>query len=373
LFNETKEALDRQTATAEILRVISSSPTDVQPVFDVIIRNAVQLCDGLFGCLFRFDGERLHLVAHHNFTPEAQSLYERTYPVQAAKDQLLGPIVLEQRVMNIADVLQVVRNPLGQRLFGFRSGVGVPMVRDGTVIGAIAVSRKTVGLFPDPQVELLQTFADQAVIAIENVRLFKELQEKNQALTQAHAQVTESLDQQTATAEILRVISQSPTDVQPVFDAIVDSAVRLCDGAWADAYRFDGERQHLVACSNLPPEGRALLQSLYPRAPDPEAATRRAILDRAVIHVPEVHHDPRFAIPRHVSATVGGASRSVLAVPMLHQGKAVGVILVHRGEQPRPFSSAEIDLLKTFADQAVIAIENVRLFQELEARTQDLT
>jgi len=219
--------------------------------------------------------------------------------------------------------------------------------------------RDEVRAFTEKQIQLVATFADQAAIAIENVRLFNETKE--------------ALEQQTATAEILRVISQSPTDVQPVFDAIVDSAVRLCDGAWADAYRFDGEWQHFVACSNLPPEGRALLQRLYPRAPDPEAVTGRAILDRAVIHVPDAHHDPRFAITRRVSSTVGGASRSVLAVPMLHLGESVGVILVHRGEQPRPFSSAEIDLLKTFADQAVIAIENVRLFKELEARNRDLT
>src|SRR6516162_3501185 len=132
----------------------------------------------------------------------------------------------------------------------------------------------------------------------------------------------------------------------------------------------DGERQHFVSCSNLPPEGRALLQRLYPRAPDPQAITGRAILDRAVIHVPDAHHDSRFAITRHVSSTVGGASRSVLAVPMLHHGEAVGVILVHRGEQPQPFSSAEIDLLKTFANQAVIAIENVRLFTELQEKNE---
>src|SRR5262249_5214243 len=288
-----------------------------------------------------------------------------------------GRSVLTRAIVQIPDLtadaeFDVQVGAVVARARDFRSILAVPMLRDGLPIGTINAHKAQPGPFTDKQVALLETFADQAVIAIENVRLFTELQEKNKALTQAHTQVSEALEQQTATAEVLRVISQSPTEVQPVFDAIVDSAVRLCDGAWADAYRFDGERQHFVACSNLPPEGRALLQRLYPRAPDRDAVTGRAILDRAVIHVPDAHHDPRFSITRHVSSTVGVRSRSVLAVPMLHHGEAVGVILVHRGEQPRPFSSAETDLLKTFADQAVIAIENVRLFKELEARNRDL-
>src|SRR5262249_15966042 len=203
-------------------------------------------------------------------------------------------------------------------------------------IGSIGVTRHEAGGFTADEIALLQTFADQAVIAIENVRLFKELEARNRDLMTA-------LEQQTATAEVLRVISQSPTDVQPVFDTIVDSAVRPCDGAWAAAYRFDGERQHLVACSNLPPEGRALLQSLYPRAPDPEAVTGRAILDRAVIHVPDVHHDPPLTITRHVSRTLGGAGRSGLAVSMLHPRETGGGILVPRGAQRRARSPAADD------------------------------
>src|SRR5262249_5217025 len=280
LFNETKEALDRQTATAEILRVISSSPTDVQPVFDVIIRNAVQLCDGLFGCLFRFDGERLHLVAHHNFTPEAQSLYERTYPVQAAKDQLLGPIVLEQRVMNIADVLQVVRNPLGQRLFGFRSGVGVPMVRDGTVIGAIAVSRKTVGLFPDPQVELLQSFADQAVIAIENVRLFKELQARTQELTR-------SVDQLTALGDVGRAVS-STLELDAILQTIVTRANQLAGADSCSVFEYEEatEAFNLRASNNLDEDVVALARQTPTRKG--EGVQGRMAITRQPVQVPDI-------------------------------------------------------------------------------------
>ena len=368
LQRDLTDAREQQTATSEILGVIRRSPMDAQPVFDVIIRNAVRLCDGLFGCLFRFDGERLHLVAHHNFTAEALSLYERTYPVQAARDQLLGPIVLERRVMNVADVLQGVRNPLGQKLFGFRSGLGVPMQRDGTVIGAIAVSRTTVGLFPDTQVELLQTFADQAVIAIENVRLFTELQEKNRALTQAHAQVTEALEQQTATAEILAVISRSPQDAQPVFDAIAVNALRFCDAKGAVVVRYDGALMHVVAHHNVDPEAIDLLQRQFPLAPHHRHPMGRAILDGAVVHVPDFQAAAEFS----ESVARQRGARSHVAIPLLHQNRAIGAIGISRPTLG-PFSDRQIALVKTFAAQAVIAIENVRLFKELEARNRDLT
>jgi signal transduction histidine kinase len=364
------DAREQQTATSEILGVIRRSPMDAQPVFDVIIRNAVRLCDGLFGCLFRFDGERLHLVAHHNFTTEALALYERTYPVQAARDQLLGPIVLERRVMNVADVLQGVRNPLGQKLFGFRSGLGVPMQRDGTVIGAIAVSRTTVGLFPDTQVELLKTFADQAVIAIENARLFTELQEKNRALTTAHARVTEALDQQTATAEILRVISSSPTDVRPVFDAIADSALRLLRGWGALVVRFDGHLLHAAAIRGGSPGSDDALRQRFPTPARRGEFAGEVILDRAVKQIADVETDQVPAGLR-ANARVRGW-RANLGVPMLHDGQPIGVLTVTRAE-PGAFSRQEVELLKTFADQAVIAIENVRLFTQLQEKNRDLT
>jgi GAF domain-containing protein len=374
LFKELQARNRDLAGTSDILQVIARSPTDMQPVFNAIAESAMRLCDANFCNVVRYDGELLHLAGHARITTDAVDAMGRIFPMPPSRATVVGRVVLQSAVVHLPDVQAdpEFAHTIGLAFRG-RSALGVPMLRDNALLGVIAVGRAEPGPFSDSLIALLKTFADQAVIAIENVRLFTELEGKNKALTEAHAQVTEALEQQTATAEILRVISRSPTDVQPVFDAIVDSAVRLCDGAWADAYRFDGERQHFVACSNLPPEGRALLQRLYPRAPDPQAVTGRAILDRAVIHVPDAHHDPRFAITRHVSSTVGRASRSVLAVPMLHHGDAVGVILVHRGEQPRPFSSAEIDLLKTFANQAVIAIENVRLFKELQTSNRELT
>src|SRR5262249_21783808 len=208
----------------------------------------------------------------------------------------------------------------------------------------------------------------QAVIAIENVRLFTELQEKNHALTQAHAQVTEALEQQTATSEILKVISSSPTDVQPVFDAIAANAARLCDAVNGLVSRFDGELLPLAAQYNVDPERLAAVKQAYPRPPSRGALSGRAILTRDVVHVPDVSRDPEYTLP--TATTIG--YRSVLAVPMMHEGVPRGTILVAR-DVVAPFSDAHIALIKTFADQAVIAIENVRLFTELQASNRDLT
>ena len=220
--------------------------------------------------------------------------------------------------------------------------------------------------FSDKQLALLKTFADQAVIAIENARLLSELQQKNESLTQAHAQVSEALEQQTATAEILRVISRSPTDVQPVFDTIVRSAVRLCDGLFSALFQFDGELIHHVAQHNYTPEALEEMQSHIPDAPNPGPGAGRAILERAVVHIPDVELDPEY---QHQALARAIGFRSGLFVPMLREGAPIGVIVVARAE-PGPFSDSEIELLKTFADQAVIAVENVRLFKELQASNQ---
>src|SRR4030095_3946725 len=192
--------------------------------------------------LFQFDGELLHQVAHHNYIPEALEEIHRIYPARPTRALLTGRAILERALVHIPDI---ELDPEWQhqalsRAVGFRSGLWVPMLREGAPIGVIAVARAAPGPFSDGEIELLKTFADQAVIAVENVRLFTELEKKNEALTQAHAQVSVALEQQTATSEILRVISTSPTDLQPVFDTIVDSVVQLCGGVSAFVYRFDG-------------------------------------------------------------------------------------------------------------------------------------
>jgi signal transduction histidine kinase len=245
----------------------------------------------------------------------------------------------------------------------------MPMLRGGDPVGVIVVSRAQPGPFSTAEVELLHTFADQAVIAIENVRLFTELQKKNLALTEAHAHVTEALEQQTATAEILRVISRSQTDVQPVFDTIARSAVKLCDGLFSALFQFDGELLHQVAQHNYTPEALEELHRVFPARPTRALFTGRAILERAVVHIPDSEVDPEHQ-HRALRRAIGW--RSGLFVPMLREGAPIGVIEVARAERG-PFSDSEVELLKTFADQAVIAVENVRLFKELQARTGELT
>jgi signal transduction histidine kinase len=258
------------------------------------------------------------------------------------------------------------------RLAGYRTRLMVPMRRGADVLGVIAVTREDASPFPDQQVELLKTFADQAVIAIENVRLFTELQDKNKALTQAHAQVSEALEQQTATSDILRVISSSPTDVQPVFDAIVRSASRLCGGEYAIVTRYDGRLLQLAAQYNPRPGTADETVRFFPVAPRREASlTPRAFVDARVVHVPDVDvAEDLEASTREFYRRIG--LRAALAMPMIQEGRPIGVVSVSRGS-PGPFSDRQIALLQTFADQAVIAIENVRLFKELQTSNRDLT
>jgi two-component system, NtrC family, sensor kinase len=372
------EAQEQQAATAEILRVISSSPADVQPVFDVIVRSAVRLCDGLFGSVFRFDGELMHLAAHYNYTPTAHHALLEMLPMQPRLDSPLtaARAILTRAVVQFEDVedADTAREyaPHVARAAGFRSGLAVPMLREGNAVGAIFVAREQPGPFSAARIALLQTFADQAVIAIENVRLFTELQEKNRALTQAHAQVTESLEQQTATSEILRVISSSPTDVQPVFDAIVANAAQLCGAEFSAVMRFEGGLLHLVAVNNMSPAETAAYHTVYPRSPGRHFVVGRAFVEARPVHVADIEADPDYD-PR-TREIIGRAARyrTILGVPILRDGVPIGVIGCGRHEM-KPFTAAQIELVQTFADQAVIAIENVRLFKELEARNRDLT
>jgi GAF domain-containing protein len=368
------ETLEQQTATGEILRVIASSPTDVQPVFDTILDNATRLCEAHRGALFLFDGEAYHAAA---FRGAASALVEHhtRAPIRPGPHTALARVRREFRPVHIDDVLTDAAfaegDPLRRavvELEGMRTLLMVPLLKEGRFIGALAVHRREVRPFTDRQVGLMQTFAAQAVIAIENVRLFQELQEKNRALAEAHAQVTESLEQQTATGEILRVISNSPTNTQPVFDAIVRSAARLCDGVFCNLFRFDGVLLHLVAAHNLSPEALEVARQIFPAPLTRELTAGRAILDRAVVHIPDVEKDPELdpSFARAIGA------RSAVTVPMSREGEPIGTINVGRAE-PGPFSPKRIELLKTFADQAVIAIENVRLFKELEARNRELT
>ena len=373
LFNETKEALERQTATAEILRVISSSPTDIRPVFDTIAEAAMRLCGANSSIVTTFDGELLRLSAQADISPEGNDVFGRTYPLRPGPGFAAGRAMLTRAIVHIDDVhadTQYEHRDL-PRSSDFRAILAVPMLRNGLPIGTINVHKTDPGFFPERQIALLQTFADQAVIAIENVRLFTELQEKNKALTQMHAQVSEALEQQTATSEILRVISQSQTDVGPVFEAIVDSAVRLLRAYTGTLTRVVGEHIVLEAFTRTDAAGDTALQARFPVPVASNSSHALALRNRAPLNVADAEADPRLSDWAHGYARVRGY-RSQVVVPLLRQADAIGTISVTRRE-PGGFETDEIALIQTFADQAVIAIENVRLFTELQEKNRALT
>jgi len=351
---ELAEALEQQTATAEVLRIISTSPTELQPVLEVVVKSAARFCGADDAIILRLDGENLWAAAHQGPIP-----VDFGVPVPCVRGTVGGRSVLERRHVHVTDLqAEAEEFPEGSALakrLGARTTLGVPLLREETAVGTIQLRRAEVNPFTDKQIELLKTFADQAVIAIENVRLFTELQARNRDLTEA-------LEQQTATSEILRVISSSPTDTQPVFDAIAANAARLCSANDAQVLRVEGELLRLVAAFGAPsmPSVRQLTRGHL---------VGRAVIDRKTIHV----RDLAQALAEYPETTAARYGvQSALAVPLLREGVALGVIRISRTEIG-PFTDKQIALLKTFADQAVIAIENVRLFKELGARNRDVT
>ena len=364
---QVTETLQQQTATSEILRVISRAHTDEQPVFDTIVQSAVRLCNAGNAAVFRTDGRTVYEPANYGGSPEALAATRARYPRPLDMETTPGIAILTRSVVQIPDIedpsaIEFVRQ--SGRLHGFRSVVTVPMLREDEAVGAIIVARREPGRFSDAELELLKTFADQAVIAIENVRLFTQLQASNRELTTA-------LDTQTATSDILRVISRSQTDVQPVFDAILASAVRLLDAHSSGLTRIAGDQIEFVAQTSTDEAGDAAVRAAFPQSLQSEGPHAQAIRDRAPLNVADYQNDPRVPETTRAYARVRGF-RSVVVVPMLRRDEAVGTIAVSRRE-PGGFTDDEIALLQTFADQAVIAIENARLLSELQARTQELT
>jgi signal transduction histidine kinase len=358
-------AREQLAASSEILRVISQSQSDIQPVFDSIIENAVRLCDTQEGSVFRFDGHLIHLVASETSDAEFLATLSRVFPRAPGWDSPTARAILTGAITNVPDIAadsdyyELARELKDAR----RTVLSVPMLRDGQPIGTITVARRAVGPFTDDQIELLKTFADQAVIAIENVRLFTELKARNHDLT-------ESLDRQTATADILRAISQAQTDVQPVFESIADSAMRLL-AAWATSVsRYDGELISVAAArGGLPGSADAFMERSRPHRPT--APPEQPVLTKRVHQVEDVETDPSCGSEFRRHAAERGF-RAFVAVPMLRGGDPLGTIVVGRAQAGR-FSPDELALLQTFADQAVIAVENARLLTELQARTADLT
>jgi signal transduction histidine kinase/putative methionine-R-sulfoxide reductase with GAF domain len=369
--HELAEARAQQAATSEILRVISRAPTDVQPTFNAIAASATRLCDALNALVIRFDGQLMHLAAHHNVSPDRLDVLERIYPMPTSRGSVAGRSILSRVAVHVADIThdREYTLPIGTTI-GYRTALAVPMLHDGAAMGAIVVARDRVAPFSDRHIALLQTFADQAVIAIENVRLFEDVREKSGALIEANAQLSESLQQQTATADVLKVISRSTFDLQAVFDTLVESAARLCDATQATIWRQDGEPYKLASNYGYSREFEEFCRQnpIFPRRTQGTIAARTVLAGKTV-HIPDVLADPEFSGSGYL---IRAGFRTGIGVPLLREGVPIGVFVLTR-PVVKPFTEKQIELVTTFADQAVIAIENVRLLNELRESLQQQT
>jgi len=359
---ELAETLEQQAATAEVLKVISRSASDLSAALDTLLATACRLCHADIGTIRFEEGDHYRLAATFGCPPE----WRRHFAGYTSKPDLtsvFGQTIIRGRTVHIPDVLldPDYARPEAQKLMNIRAALGVPLVREGNVFGAVILFRAIPRSFTPKQIALVETFTDQAVIAIENARLFESEQQRTRELS-------ESLEYQTATGEVLNIISRSPTDAQPVFNAISESASRLCDGVFSVVWRYDGNLLHYAASHNFTVEVLDRIYQTYPKPADRSLAAGRAILDGTIAHVPDMLADREYA---HEMALAGNW-RATIAVPMLRDGKPVGAISVGKAN-PGPFSERHMQLLTTFADQAVIAIENVRLFDEVQARTQELS
>ena len=359
--DDLSEALEQQTATSEVLKIISGSPGDLQPVFDAMLENATRICDAKFGTIFRYDGEFLHWVASVGAPPALLEFQRQRGPFKPVETKgVLNRVLRTKSVAHTADELDDPSQGPAAKYGGARSLVAVPMLKDNELVGAIVIYRQEVRPFTEKQIDLVQNFATQAVIAIENTRLLNELRQRTDDLT-------ESLEQQTATSEVLKVISSSPGELTPVFESMLENAVRICEASFGNLLLYENDAFRHVALYNAP-QAWAVEQQRDPIAPRRTAYFLYRVADtKQVAHIADV----ALENPDEPIAKVAGA-RTLLIVPMLKENDLIGVIAIYR-QEVRPFTDKQIELVKNFAAQAVIAIENTRLLNELRQRTDDLT
>jgi two-component system, NtrC family, sensor kinase len=372
LFDEVKaktedlaESLQQQTATADVLKVISSSKFDLQPILDTLVETAARLCETDYAFIFKRDGDVYRLAANHGFSAEYEQ-WIRENPPAMTRGSTTGRTAIDRKIVHIHDVLADpgYQAAAHQSRGGYRTVLGVPLLRGEEVVGVFTLAHLVVKPFTEKQIELVTTFADQAVIAIENVRLFEEVTARTEDLR-------ESLQQQTATADVLKVISRSTFDLQTVLNTLLESAARLCDADLANIWRpTGGPGFHLaagVAGKNEWLENKNYLQQVN-LEPGRGSIVGRTLLEGKAVQIRDIQVDPEYELSELIRI---GDYRSMLGVPLLREGTTVGVFVLTRCKV-KPFTNKEIELVTTFADQAVIAIENVRLFDEVNARTEDL-
>jgi GAF domain-containing protein len=375
LLSELRESLEQQTATAEVLSAISSSPGELQPVFDAMLTNATRLCEAQYGTLWLRESDgRVRNAALHGELPKA---FSKEWGVGASFQ--LNPSAPTSRVIETRKPVQVADLkedssylqgvPLAVasvEVAGIRSLISVPMIKDDAVVGALNIYRREVRPFTDKQVQLVTNFAAQAVIAIENTRLLSELRERTDDLT-------ESLEQQTVTAEVLRVISSSPGDLKPVFEAIMENATRICRAKFGQLFLAEGGIYRAAAMHNVPPEYLVYRQAEPVVSMTGDSAMGQVAATKRAVQIPDMAADAGYHKDeqrRRFVAMTG--ARTIVSVPMFNDNELIGVINVYRDEV-RPFTDKQIELLTNFAAQAVIAIENTRLLNELRERTDDLS